>query len=71
MPEIFQYRYKVRPEDIDAHIVLQEGDKTPVDSWLPRPVVINLPPGKDLRLVTVAPTINFKLEKRSAAPPGP
>jgi len=61
----------LRPEDIDAHVALTEDDKTPVASWLTRPVVVNLPRGKELQLIGPRPNVNFKLEKRVAPPPAP
>jgi len=62
---------RLRAEDIDAHVALTEDDKTPVASWLTRPVVVNLPRGKELQLVGPRPNVNFKLEKRVAPPPAP
>ena len=58
---------KLRAEDIQAHIILVEDDKTPVESWLQRPVTIQFPPGTDLHIVGDTPVVNFKLEKINSA----
>jgi len=57
---------RLRPEDVDAHIVLTEDDKAPIGSWQSRTVIVRFPPGMDLQLVGEAPVVHFKLEKRPA-----
>jgi len=61
---------RLRPEDVQAYVVLTEGDKKFVESWLNREVILRLPPDLNLKLEGAVPTVDFKLEKR-AAPPAP
>jgi len=56
---------QLRTEDVRASVELTEDDKKPVESWLTRQVRIHLPPSLQLRLVGEAPTVQFKLVKRS------
>ncbi|MDY6913742.1 MAG: hypothetical protein SVT52_04715 [Planctomycetota bacterium] len=60
---------QLRPEDIQAHVVLGDEDKKPVASWLERKVVIRFREQLKLELVGGNPTVKFKLQKRSPAPP--
>ncbi len=62
---------QLRTEQIDALVVLTEDDKTPVASWLPRKVSIRFPKGMAVELVGEAPTVHFKLAKRSPGPSTP
>jgi len=60
---------QLRPEDIQAYVALTDDDKRPVESWLDRTVQVRFAEGKQLRLVGQAPTVQFKLEKRTDPPP--
>ncbi len=57
---------KLRPDDVEAYIMLREDDKTPVGSWLSRSVTVRFPPDADLQLVGDPPVIHFRIEKRPA-----
>ncbi|MHC4294692.1 MAG: YbbR-like domain-containing protein, partial [Planctomycetota bacterium] len=46
---------KLRPEDVEAYIMLTEDDKTPVGSWLSRSVTVRFPKTADLQLVGESP----------------
>lgn len=60
----------IAPGKVTAYVVLTDGDKKPVDSWLSRPVVIELPHDLEVKLVGELPTVSFKLVERAAASPG-
>ncbi len=62
---------RLRAEEIEAHVVLTEDDKRPVESWLKRPVTVHFPAGMDLEIVGEKPTVHFKLEKRTVPSPAP
>ena len=49
--------------DVDAYIMLQDSDKTPVESWLQAKVSVNLLK-PNLKLVGERPKVNYKLLKR-------
>ena len=51
------------PADIDAYIVLQDSDKTPVESWLDGKVLVNLLK-PNIKLVGERPKVKYKLLKR-------
>jgi hypothetical protein len=56
---------RLRPEDIDAYIVLAEDDKKEVESWLTKTVKFRFPP--DLRVKLIGEhEVKFKLEPRKA-----
>lgn len=60
----------LKPEDVEAYVVLREDDKKPVESWLTREVVIRFPPKLKVELApTEKPVVSFKLEKRTPAVP--
>lgn len=61
----------LKNEDIDAYIMLQDGDKKWLDSWLSRAIVVRFPPELKVELAPgEKPIVSFKLEKRTG-PPGP
>lgn len=62
---------KLKPEDIEAYIVLTEDDKLVVESWLPGEVKVSFPPGARFRLAEPIPPVNYRLAKRTEAPKGP
>jgi hypothetical protein len=51
------------PADIDAYIILQDSDKTPVESWLDGKVFVNLLK-PNIKLVGERPKVKYKLLKR-------
>ena len=57
------------PENIRAYVRLTDDDKKPVEGWFERPVSVDLSPGTSLRLQGEAPTVLFRLEKRSTPAP--
>ncbi|KKL51894.1 hypothetical protein LCGC14_2290940, partial [marine sediment metagenome] len=57
---------KLRPEDIRAYIVLPEGAKKPVESWLTAEVQVQLPAGLKVRAGWTA-SVSYQLVKRSGA----
>jgi len=59
---------KLRPEDVQAFVMLTDDDKKPVASWLTRKVIIYLPADLRLKVVGEAPTVSFKLVKSTVAP---
>jgi len=61
---------RLKPVDVDAYIVLVEDDKKPV-SWSTRKVVLRFPPDLQITLADGQdePTVQFRLEKRTAATP--
>lgn len=58
----------LKPENVRAYIVLAEEDKKPVESWLEREVTVSFPPDSGLQLLSPAPKVKFRLEKRSLIP---
>ncbi len=58
----------LKPENVRAYIVLAEEDKKPVESWLEREVTVSFPPGSGLQLLSPAPKVKFRLQKRSMIP---
>ncbi len=60
---------RLSPEDVRAYITLTENDKKPLASWLSRKVNIRLPEGLNLKVLSEAPTVNFRLEKRQPDTP--
>jgi len=64
---------QLKPEDIDAYIVLTDNDKAPVSSWLSRPVQFRFPPGLNLKLEGDRPVVNFRLVRQGpeSATPSP
>lgn len=61
----------LKPEDIDAYVMLGEDDKKPVASFPPREVTVRFPPNVNVEIVGEKPTVSFKLEKRNASPTPP
>jgi hypothetical protein len=59
---------KLRPQDINAFILLKEDDKSKVESWLPGQVQVSFPPGLDVRLAEPLPPLDYKLVKRPEVP---
>jgi hypothetical protein len=58
---------RLRPEQIQAYIVLTEDDRKPVESWLTREVTVRFPPRTSLRLAEgERPAVSFKLVERDA-----
>lgn len=55
---------KLRPQDLNAFILLKEDDKSKVESWLPGQVQVTLPPGLDVRLAEPLAPVEYKLIKR-------
>ena len=63
---------RLRPEDVDAYLVLTDNDKVKTDSWLPpREVEIRLPKDMHVQVAGEKPTISFRLDPRGAAPAAP
>ena len=60
---------KLDPKNVDAYVVLVEGDKKPV-SWSQRKVIVRFPPELRIRLAPDQPelTVWFRLEKRAGVP---
>ncbi|MCD4699305.1 MAG: hypothetical protein K8R91_01880 [Phycisphaerae bacterium] len=60
------------PEKIQAYIVLTNDDLKPVSSWLTGVVKVQFPPDLKVRLGDEPiPPVNYRMEKRTAAPPLP
>lgn len=59
------------PENVTAYIQLTEEDKGPVGSWLTQDITVVFKPGTDLQLQGPPPSVRYKMQKRSTAPPGP
>lgn len=59
---------RLRSEDVEAYVTLTDQDKAPVESWLTRPVKVQFAIGMDLKILGEQPVVNFKLQKRAAAP---
>ncbi len=55
---------ELRPEDVHAFIVLKDGDKDALESWLERTVQVQLPAHLKLRVVGEMPSFEFKLVRR-------
>ena len=57
---------------VTAYVVLSDDDRKPVDSWLKREVVVELPRGLQVEMTSPSPTVQFKLIDREkvVAPPG-
>ncbi len=62
-------RQNLLPENVTAYIQLTEDDKKPVGSWLVQDVKVVFKPGTELQLQGPAPTVRYKMQKRSAAAP--
>lgn len=60
---------RLKPEDVDAYVVLTDEDKKPVDSWLTKPVLIRLRENLPLQVVGEKPTVGLKLIPRTAPTP--
>lgn len=58
-------------EQVDAYIVLAEGDKKTVASWLERQVEFRLPAKLNVKLAGGPYLVKFKLEPRKVGPTGP
>lgn len=63
---------RLKPEDVDAYVVLTDDDRQEVESWLTRPVKFRFPPDLKVQLTGKPPEVKFKLEPRKAGttPPG-
>jgi hypothetical protein len=62
---------KLRPEDVDAYVVLREDDKTKTEAWLKRDVEVRLPRDSQIQVVGEKPSVLFRLDARPAATPPP
>ena len=54
---------------IDAYVILNEDDKTPIESWVTRDVVVRFPGDLALRVMNEKPTVSFKLVRKPAVVP--
>jgi hypothetical protein len=59
---------RLRPEQIEAYVMLNDGDKKPVGSWLTREVSVRLPEGSQLKLVGERPKLAFRLDPVATPP---
>ena len=60
---------KLRPEDVDAYVVLNDDDKSKTESWLPHLLEIRVPRDLQVQVVGPKPTLNLRLDPRPAATP--
>lgn len=59
---------RLRPEDIDAYVVLGEDDKKQTESWLKHDVEIRLPRDMQVQVVGEKPSVRLRLDPRPASP---
>jgi len=57
------------PEKVEAYVDLTEEDKNPTGTWWKKEVVVRFPRDRKVELVGSAPTVEYKLVRRSAPPP--
>jgi hypothetical protein len=60
-----------KTKTVDAYIVLTDSDTEPIDSWSSRKVILRFPPDLQIQLASgqSEPTVQFRMEKRTAATP--
>jgi len=59
---------KLKPENVEACLILNDSDKKPLGSWLSREISIRLPENPQLKIVGERPKVFFRLDPIPAAP---